>query len=103
MLAVLATTPTHGYEIARALSEAGIGEVKGGTLYPLLGRLETQGFVEADWGPSSSGPPRKCYAVTREGRSHLHSEGADWLAFTERASQLLRHANEYTEDGEIAR
>ena len=32
--------PSYGYAIALALEEAGLGQVKGGTLYPLLGRLE---------------------------------------------------------------
>jgi len=45
-LAVLALVcahgPTHGYDVARRLRDAGLGEVKGGTLYPVLGRLEEQ-------------------------------------------------------------
>lgn len=53
----------HGYELARS---AGI---KSGTLYPLLIRLEAQGYLEAEWqAPAAPGrPPRHAYRLTAEG------------------------------------
>lgn len=59
----------HGYDLARA---AGI---KSGTLYPLLIRLEAQGYLEAEWqAPEPGRPPRHAYRLTRNGvelaRSH---------------------------------
>jgi DNA-binding PadR family transcriptional regulator len=54
----------HGYELCR---EAGI---KSGTLYPLLIRLEAQGYLEAEWQePAEAGrPPRHAYRLTAAGR-----------------------------------
>jgi PadR family transcriptional regulator, regulatory protein PadR len=54
---------SHGYDLAR------IAGVKGGTLYPLLIRLEAQGYLEAEWQqPSGSGrPPRHAYRLTARG------------------------------------
>lgn len=54
----------HGYDLCRA---AGI---KSGTLYPLLIRLERQGYLESEWQASESGgaPPRHAYRLTAAGR-----------------------------------
>jgi DNA-binding PadR family transcriptional regulator len=54
---------SHGYELAR------LAEVKSGTLYPLLIRLEAQGYLEAEWQqPSEAGrPPRHAYRLTASG------------------------------------
>lgn len=54
---------SHGYELAR------MAEVKSGTLYPLLIRLEAQGYLEAEWQQPSEGgrPPRHAYRLTASG------------------------------------
>jgi PadR family transcriptional regulator, regulatory protein PadR len=53
----------HGYDLARAAG------VKSGTLYPLLIRLEAQGYLEAQWQPPAGPgrPPRHAYRLTAEG------------------------------------
>jgi DNA-binding PadR family transcriptional regulator len=53
----------HGYELARS------AKVKSGTLYPLLIRLEAQGYLEAEWQPPLEGgrPPRHAYRLTPGG------------------------------------
>lgn len=54
---------SHGYDLARAAG------VKGGTLYPLLIRLEAQGFLEAEWQqpPEGGRPMRHAYRLTPGG------------------------------------
>jgi len=73
--------PQYGYEIARGL-EAGGGEegsiVKQGTLYPVLRALERSGLLSSTIGPSDSGPPRRYYAITPEGRSTLEAWQRIW-------------------------
>src|ERR1700754_3538974 len=56
---------SHGYELAR------LAEVKSGTLYPLLIRLEAQGYLEAEWQQPTEGgrPPRHAYRLTASGVS----------------------------------
>ena len=53
----------HGYDLVRATG------VKSGTLYPLLIRLEAQGYLEAQWqSPAAPGrPPRHAYRLTAQG------------------------------------
>ena len=79
---VIASGPTYGYAIASALAEAGFGTVKGGTLYPLLARLEERGLVEVEWHPGDGGPGRKFYALTAAGRVEHKRQSGDWLDFT---------------------
>lgn len=59
---------SHGYEIAQ---RAGI---KSGTLYPLLIRLEAQGYLEAQWQQPAEGgrPPRHAYRLTETGVRLAH-------------------------------
>ena len=54
----------HGYELGR------LAQIKSGTLYPLLIRLEAQGHLEAEWqAPAEPGrPPRHAYRLTASGR-----------------------------------
>lgn len=56
-------TWSHGYELAR------LADVKSGTLYPLLIRLEGQGYLEAEWHQTPGGgrPPRHAYRLTPSG------------------------------------
>ena len=63
--------PMYGYQIAKMLEESGpdIPMMKQGTLYPVLRSLE--GTVE----PSVSGPPRRYYKITKDGRAAL----TEWL------------------------
>lgn len=54
---------SHGYELAR------LAGIKSGTLYPLLIRLEAQGYLEAEWQQPAAGgrPPRHAYRLTVAG------------------------------------
>jgi PadR family transcriptional regulator PadR len=82
-LHVIAGGPTYGYAIAGALADAGLGVVKGGTLYPLLGRLEEAGLVAVEWRAGDGGPGRKFYALTAEGRQEHERQVGEWLSFTD--------------------
>ncbi|QRO87668.1 PadR family transcriptional regulator [Kytococcus sedentarius] len=89
VLRVLADGPTYGYAIASTLEESGLGAVKGGTLYPLLSRLEAAGHVTIEWRAGEGGPGRKYFALTDAGRDHLDREAAHWRAFTQTTSDFI--------------
>ena len=79
--------PMYGYGLLRDLRSAGI-TIEGDTLYPLLRRLEAQGFLTSVWNTEQS-RPRKFYVVTDAG-SRL---GADlWQEYTDlsRSLELVR-------------
>jgi len=83
VLRVLADGQTYGYAIAARLADGGLGVVKGGTLYPLLNRLETAGLVTAQWRAGDGGPGRKYYLLTDDGRQELQNTATQWSRFTE--------------------
>jgi PadR family transcriptional regulator PadR len=87
--AIAATPSTYGYAISVALEEQGFGIVKGGTLYPLLARLEDSRYVTTQWRAGEGGPGRKYYTVTDTGREHLEAMAAQWSAFAARTGALL--------------
>lgn len=89
VLGVLADGPTYGYAIAQRLAGAGLGVVKGGTLYPLLSRLEREDLVEATWRAGDGGPGRKFFELTDEGRAELARRDALWSEFVTRTRLLL--------------
>src|SRR5690554_7022403 len=89
VLRLLADGPTYGYAIATRLADSGLGELKGGTLYPLLGRLETAGLVETHWQAGEQGPGRKYFSLTAHGRETFTRRIAQWGAFTTTTNTLL--------------
>ncbi len=93
VLAVIAKGETYGYEITGRLAESGFGEVKGGTLYPILGRLDDSGLVATDWRAGDSGPGRKYYRITADGRSQLDARAATWRRFADSLNALLKETS----------
>lgn len=89
ILGTLRDGERYGYDIARRLEQAGLGRVKGGTLYPLLGRLEEAALLTAEWRPGDHGPGRKYYLLTGEGRKLLDEEKAEWQSFAAQTTALL--------------
>jgi PadR family transcriptional regulator, regulatory protein PadR len=65
--------PMYGYQIARLLEEysGDASFMKQGALYPVLHSLENSGLLESKVEPSVSGPPRRYYEITAEGRETL--------------------------------
>ena len=82
VLGVISRGPTYGYRIATALAQAGLGDVKGGTLYPLLSRAERDGLVATHWEAGDGGPGRKFYELTNAGTSRLAQLAAAWRHFS---------------------
>lgn len=89
VLAVLSRGPAHGYAITQALEAAGLGRIKGGTVYPLLARLEADGMVTSRWHAGDGGPGRKVIAITDHGRDHLTERGLAFRRFSQTAIELV--------------
>lgn len=89
VLALLASGESYGYGLAQALEHAGLGQVQGGTLYPVLLRLERIGLLKAVWRTGDSGPARKYYQLTDAGRRELSDRGAAWLTFADQVGEIL--------------
>jgi PadR family transcriptional regulator, regulatory protein PadR len=92
ILAAIARGDAHGYAIAASLKGLGLGDVKGGTLYPALARLEAGGLVVPRWEVGGAGPARKRYALTASGWTTLKDRAAAWRAQVDGAGRLLDEA-----------
>lgn len=89
VLGVLSDGPSYGYAIGQRLAEAGLGTVKGGTLYPLLARFEQDGLVESSWQAGDVGPGRKYFTLTAAGHCELAGRSRDWERFVEATRRTL--------------
>ncbi|WP_433476032.1 PadR family transcriptional regulator [Spirillospora sp. CA-142024] len=89
VLSCLTGGESYGYEIAKRLDSAGLGRIKGGTLYPVLNRLEEAGLVEAEFRAAERGPGRRYYRLTADGRHDLAEQGGAWLAFHHTVKEML--------------
>lgn len=89
VLRVLDAGPTYGYAIIAALAEAGLGDIKGGTLYPLLTRFENRGLVNIEWRAGDGGPGRKYFSLTDEGRDELTVLTKQWRYFSQTVDKHL--------------
>lgn len=79
--------PKYGYQIAKLL---GVGNkdgplIKQGALYPVLRSLEKIGLLESKVEPSVSGPPRRYYTITEDGRETL----AEWTEIWNQAKAFV--------------
>lgn len=83
--------PAYGYQLSRWLAEyAPDGEApKQGTLYPALRSLEKLGLLTSAIEPSTSGPPRRYYRPTDEGRIALIAWRATWQRMTAHVEAVL--------------
>jgi PadR family transcriptional regulator PadR len=72
--------PLHGYGIARRIEQISgdLLSVNQGTLYPVLLRLEQEGAIASDWGPSENNRRARFYRLTRAGRKLLGAEKREW-------------------------
>lgn len=82
ILGSLSDGPQHGYALAQSLAARGFGRLRGGSLYPVLGRLEEAGHVSTSWVQADSGPGRKDYTLTDSGRQHLAQGLRSWQDLT---------------------
>ena len=81
VLALIAGQESYGYQLAQALADAGFGPIQGGTLYPVLLRLQRTGLVTTRWQDGEAGPARKYYRITPTGVAVLRRDAEDWTAF----------------------
>jgi len=80
ILRTLIFGPQHGQGIARAIQQTSADEllVEHGALYPALQRLESRGWIAAEWGVSTNNRKARFYKLTKLGRKQLVRETAKW-------------------------
>lgn len=94
ILNALSLAPNHGLGVARRVEQltGGAFEVKPGSLFPALHRLEEQGWLAAEWGESETNRRAKYYRLTRAGRAQLRAETDNWRRISIAINQSLAAA-----------
>jgi len=90
VLLIIGAKPTYAPDILKQLKNANLLVVEG-TLYPLLSRLKRSGLVEYEWQESKSGPPRKMYTMTEQGKETLQQLEASWKSLDDSVNTLIKH------------
>jgi transcriptional regulator len=90
LLAVLEQGSLHGYAIIAAVQQRSGGalELRTGTIYPALQRLERLGLLGSTW-DSVGERRRRCYELTEAGRQSLARERSAWQEFTRAIGSVL--------------
>jgi PadR family transcriptional regulator, regulatory protein PadR len=80
ILKSLAAGEMHGLAISRRIEQItrGTFQVKPGSLFPALHRMEEEGWLEAEWGESENNRRAKFYRLTKTGRRQLEVESKRW-------------------------
>lgn len=91
LLTLLADRERYGYEIVAAIEEWSGGrlEVRDGTLYPVLYRLEEAGFIRPRWETPERGVPRKYYRITPAGKEEHDRLVVEWREFAAGLNAIL--------------
>ncbi len=89
ILGIIAQGETYGYEILSRLDEAGFEDLGEGTLYPIITRLDKNGYISCRKAKSPLGPIRKYYSITDEGSTYLEAFKASYERVTKTAFKIL--------------
>ncbi len=98
LLLLLAEGTSHGYELLEQLGALGLVKADPGGLYRSLRAMDQEGLVRSQWEPSTSGPARRTYELTDEGREWLHAWAGSLAEMHQRVGRYLsRYADLFTE------
>jgi len=94
VLRTLVPGASHGYGIANAVRERTGGElnIEDAALYQALHRLDGQGLIEAEWGPSENNRRARFYTLTPTGRKRLQAGAATWRRYSRAVEAVLEGA-----------
>jgi transcriptional regulator len=92
ILRVLRASPAHGLQIAQSIERRSddVLLVEQGSLYPALHRLESRGWIKAEWGESESKRRAKYYELTAAGRKALAAEESRFNELSRAVTRVLR-------------
>jgi PadR family transcriptional regulator PadR len=94
VLRLLQSGPLNGWQMMQriGLVSGKVLTVTPGSLYPTLHRLEAEGNVKAEWGPSENNRRAKFYQLTAAGRRQLEAERQTWDCFVGAVGAIMREA-----------
>lgn len=91
---IISKEETYGYEIVTRLNEYGFHEVKEGSTYPILVRLEKKNIISSIYKESPLGPKRKYYFLTKAGEEFLKEFEEVWDDVKESVDRIMKGEGE---------
>lgn len=88
VLHIISQKEIYGYELVQELRDNGFSTIVGGTVYPLLQKLEKNGFIIGQMKSSPDGPDRKYFYLTKEGQAYLADFWVQWEVLVEKVGRL---------------
>ena len=84
VLKALSTGPLHGLAVSNRIAQitGGVFQVKPGSLFPALYRMEEAGWLTSEWGESENKRRAKYYRLTKAGQRQLKTETEDWQSIS---------------------
>jgi transcriptional regulator len=91
ILKTLSLQPLHGLGVSQRIEQVtgGVFQVKPGSLFPALHRLEQEGWIEGSWGESANNRRAKYYRLTGAGRRRLGEEKRNWAQVVLAISKVM--------------
>jgi PadR family transcriptional regulator, regulatory protein PadR len=95
ILALLEAQPRHGYELSKLLEQQsrGVVHIHAASLYPLLYRLERDGWIIGRWVEKPEQRRRRYYRITAEGKRQLSAQRREWTEFVRAIGELAGVGN----------
>lgn len=94
VLSIIKNQKVYGYELVQIMRNYGFTTIVGGTIYPLMQKLEKQGFIKSKELASSDGPNRKYFFITPEGEQQLEDFNEQWSSLIIKVSRILEKDGE---------
>ena len=92
ILSLLATGESYGYALIQEIKRLSGDKIEwtDGMLYPVLHRMEREGWIESRWGEAETGRKRKYYFLKAEGRRALKEQRDQWVTVSKLFKQLWK-------------
>jgi PadR family transcriptional regulator PadR len=87
VLSLLTKKDYYGYELVEKISRT--ISISEGTIYPLLRRLQNEGYLTTYFQESKEGPSRKYYQLTKKGKEQEYRLKSEWKSFAEKVKKLM--------------
>jgi transcriptional regulator len=92
ILSLLSRGESYGYALIQEVKQLSGDKIEwtDGMLYPVLHRMEREGWIESRWGQAENGRKRKYYALKKDGKKALKEQREQWTTVTGVLKQLWR-------------
>ncbi len=88
VLKLISQKEIYGYQLVQLMKSSGFHSIVGGTIYPLLQKLEKNGYIKGVLKSSPEGPDRKYFSLTPAGEIYLDSFSKQWYELVEKVNTI---------------